>query len=121
MFYRANEDKLIDCADYKYADDCRETNITTREYYYQNEDKFAIDKNNELVNISETQEYMNRILEKEKAKQIISLQAQVDELDKKRIRAICEPSIKDASTGQTWLEYYNLQIKDLRNQIAELE
>lgn len=121
MFYRIDNGKLIDCADYKYANDCLETNITTREYYHQNEDKFAIDENNELVNISDTQEYMTRILEKEKAKQIIYLQSQVDELDQKRIRAVCEPSVKDESTEQTWLEYYNLQIQELRNQIAELE
>lgn len=48
------------------------------------------------------------------------LQSQIEELDQKRIRAGFEPSIKDESTGQTWLDYYNLQIVDLRTQIANL-
>lgn len=48
----------------------------------------------------------------------VELQKQVDELDIKRIRAIAEPSQKDENT--TWLEFYNSQIQDLRNQISEL-
>jgi len=48
------------------------------------------------------------------------LQAQIDELDKKRIRAGFEPTLKDETSGQTWLEYYTLQIQDLRDQIAAL-
>lgn len=40
------------------------------------------------------------------------------ELDKKRIRAIAEPSLKDEE--QTWLEYYNAQISGLRDELAEI-
>lgn len=47
-----------------------------------------------------------------------NLQSQIDELDKKRIRAIAEPSLKDEST--TWLEYYTDQILNLRSQISTL-
>ena len=43
---------------------------------------------------------------------------ELEELDKKRIRAIAEPSMKDEE--QTWLEYYNLQISGLRNELAEI-
>lgn len=49
-----------------------------------------------------------------------NLQAQIDELDKKSIRALREPSVKDESTGQTWLEFYNAQIQDLREQLASI-
>lgn len=42
---------------------------------------------------------------------------EIEDLDKKRIRAIAEPRIKDTITGQTWIEYYNLQIKELRSQL----
>lgn len=48
------------------------------------------------------------------------IQSQIDELDKKRIRAGFEPVVKDDATGQTWLEYYTEQIQYLRNQIADL-
>ena len=44
--------------------------------------------------------------------------SELEELDKKRIRAIAEPSMKDEE--QTWLEYYNLQISVLRNELAEI-
>lgn len=44
--------------------------------------------------------------------------SQLDELDKKRIRAIAEPSLKDEET--TWLEYYNSQITELRKELSEI-
>lgn len=46
------------------------------------------------------------------------IQAELDELDIKRIRAIAEPSLKDEET--TWLEYYNTKISELRNEYSEL-
>lgn len=45
-------------------------------------------------------------------------QFQIDELDKKRIRAIAEPNQKDENTS--WLDYYTSQIVDLREQIGKL-
>lgn len=48
------------------------------------------------------------------------IQGQIDKLDKQRIRAMAEPSIKDEETNQTWLEYYTQQIINLRTQIAEI-
>lgn len=47
------------------------------------------------------------------------LQEKISELDKKRIRAIAEPSLKDENT--TWLEFYNNQIIALRKEISELK
>lgn len=43
---------------------------------------------------------------------------ELDILDQKRIRAIAEPSLKDENT--TWLEYYNTQIANLRDELAEI-
>ena len=42
----------------------------------------------------------------------------LEELDKKRIRAICEPSMKTET--QSWLEYYNEQVLQIRQVMAEL-
>lgn len=61
-----------------------------------------------------------KIAAQEKQAQVTNLQAQIDEFDKKRIRAGFEPMVKDEVSGQTWLEYYTLQIRDLRAQIANL-
>ena len=45
--------------------------------------------------------------------------SKINELELKRVRAMAEPSVKDETTGQTWLEYYTLQIQDLRAQLIE--
>lgn len=73
-----------------------------------------------LTDISETQEYQNRVAQKEKEANIAELKQQIKELDEKRVRAVCEPQIKDMESGQTWLEYYTQQIQTLRVQIEEL-
>ena len=43
------------------------------------------------------------------------------ELDTKRIRAVCEDEVKDEKTGETWLDYYNSQVYDLRIELASLQ
>jgi len=53
--------------------------------------------------------------------EIEQLYKEIENLDKKRIRAICEPSIKDEETGETWLDYYNGQVQLLRARIQELK
>jgi len=63
--------------------------------------------------------------EKEKAEQkrlsdIEKIKAELSELDSKRIRAICENEVKDAETGETWLDFYNNKVKELRTQLASL-
>ena len=81
---------------------------------------YSFDKNNKIIDITQTDDYKSKISEAEKTEKINDLQLQISEFDRKRIRAMCEPSIKDQTTGQTWLEYYNLQVQDLRNQIVAL-
>lgn len=73
-----------------------------------------------LTNISETEEYKTKVNEKEKEASLKDLKFQIEDLDKKRIRAIAEPSLKDGETGQTWLEYYTEQIQALRVQVNSL-
>lgn len=57
-------------------------------------------------------------LKKESEKK--QIQEQLVALDQKRIRAICEPELKNAEEGETWLEYYNSQIFELREKLAQL-
>lgn len=73
-----------------------------------------------LKDISTTPDYMTSQQSKEKEVLKVELKEQIDEIDKKRIRAMCEPSIKDESTGQTWLEYYNLQVQELREKLNSI-
>lgn len=62
--------------------------------------------------------------EKQRQKEIeeekSSIKSQLKELDEKRIRAICENEIKDETTGETWVEYYNNQVIELRKQLNNL-
>ena len=43
---------------------------------------------------------------------------ELDILDRKRIRAIAEPTMKDENI--TWLEYYNNEISALREELASI-
>ena len=45
----------------------------------------------------------------------LEIQKKLDELDKKRIRAVCEPTMK--TEAQSWLDYYNEEIKKLREML----
>lgn len=77
-------------------------------------------QNGQIVDISSTDDYKAKVLTQKKAEKKTQLEIQLEELDKKSIRAMREPSVKDESTGQTWLEFYNAQIQDLRAQLAPL-
>ena len=56
-----------------------------------------------------------------KEDKIARIQEELFLLDQKRIRAVCEPELKDAQEGQTWLEYYNFKVFELREQLAQLQ
>lgn len=55
-----------------------------------------------------------------KAKRKAEIEAELAALDNKRIRAVCEPSVKDEETGETWLDYYNSEIAVLRAEYLTL-
>lgn len=76
----------------------------------------------EVINYLESEdEYQKRKTNEELQLNIDLLISNIQDLDFKRIRALCEPSIKDDETGETWLDYYNAQISDLRNQLQDLQ
>lgn len=81
---------------------------------YENEYSFI---DNKWVKLSE-EEAQAKQLTIQNAIRLNEIQAELDELDRKRIRAIAEPSLKDENT--TWLEYYNSQISELRNEYTQL-
>lgn len=101
--------------------------------------------NEEFQNIEVSEEVYNRFLEdtdyyiwengaiidnpkyqtiKEKEnirKQIEEINEKLSVLDLKRIRAVCEDEIRNEKTGETWLDFYNSQIYDLRTKLNSLE
>lgn len=54
-------------------------------------------------------------------KRLLEIQEELQELDKKRVRAVCEDEIKDTTTGETWVEYYNKQAQTLRAEYKTLQ
>ena len=97
-----------------------------------NNSKIIIPYNNSVIAVNQ-KEYefengtwkklsQNEIEEKqqklEKETRIEEINIQLEELDKKRIRAIAEPSLKDEEIS--WLEFYNSQVIELRNELIEL-
>ena len=87
------------------------------EVKYQNGEKVS-----EIVVYTETEEeYHTRKLNYELCEQLATLISKLKELDLKRIRAVCEPSVKDEETGETWLEFYNSQIFEKREELQELQ
>lgn len=76
----------------------------------------------EIIDFLETEEeYEKRKINEELQIEIDNLSQNLQNIDLKRIRAVCEPCVKDPETGETWLDYYNAQILDLREQIQELQ
>lgn len=123
MFY-TNQNGNILCSDdrlilEKFYKNIQELpNITTNEYQ-TNKDKFKLE-DNQIINIENTAEYI--LLEKEKTKnlEIEQIKKELEELDIKSIRAMREPSLINQESEQTWLEYYQNQITNLRNRLNQL-
>ena len=99
----------------------------------QSEGKIIIFYNNSVIAVN-LEEYSNQNgtwiklspeqieANKEEKRKQIRVQEINDELnkfDQKRIRAMAEPSMKDENIS--WLEYYNKQIIDLRNELILLQ
>lgn len=84
--------------------------ISDNEKYIYSEEKIIPNPNYEkILKVRNKSEKISQIIEK------------LNELDSKRIRAVCENQIKDSQTGETWLEYYNSQANELRSELQAIE
>ena len=113
MYIEIKDNKLLSWCEKPYLD----YKYVEIDYSTFDPDKFSV-IDGVLADISNTQEYKNKISQGEKESTLANLKSQVAELDTKRIRAIAEPALRDQESGQTWLEYYTEQIQELRAQIA---
>lgn len=98
----------------------------------QENGKIVIPYNNNVIAVDETQyefkdgvwtklsneEYTVKQQAIQNAMRIEEIKKELDELDKKRIRALTEPSLKDEDT--TWLEFYNQEISRLREELSKI-
>ncbi len=84
--------------------------ISDNEKYIYSEEKIIPNPNYEKI-----------LKERNKSEKISQIIEKLNELDSKRIRAVCENQIKDTQTGETWLEYYNSQANKLRSELQAIE
>lgn len=85
--------------------------------YSQNPLKYTLKDNKVIPNPNiESEITLQNNLEK-----ITQIENKLKTLDEKRIRAICENEIKDTQTGETWLDYYNKQIINIRKELKEIK
>lgn len=115
MYIKIEENILKEWADWEF-DGSTFVNVDCSTF---ESEKYEV-QNGELVNISLTEEYLAKKQEEFRQSRIMDLKTEIAELDKKRIRAICEPEIKDEASGQTWLDYYNEQILAKRTELEGL-
>lgn len=112
MYVEIKENKLLSWCEMPYSN-----------YEYVNIDYSTFDPieyiivNNQLIKDLTNPVY----IQEQKNKKIFEIKQELSELDTKRIRAIAEPSLKNEETGETWLEYYNSEILDLRNELEGLK
>ena len=72
-------------------------------------------------NIIVNPDYKTKKAQENIQNQIEEIKTELNNLDTKRIRAVCENEVKDSETGQTWLEYYNEQVLELREKLNSLD
>jgi len=113
------------CTNKEYADFavyCNENgfHIESSESYFYALESYQTIRNNEVFDLRNDTEFQNQQMQIEVDLRKLAIEKQIDELDKKRIRAMCEPAIKNAQTGETWLSYYNSLIVVLRQELAQI-
>ena len=117
--YIENE-KIIGCGEFPTTnEDISSVEVSEKIYtqYLKDTDKYIWDNGT----IKENPEY-------DKVKNTKRINAEIEEindklsvLDLKRIRAVCEDEVRNEKTGETWLDFYNSQIYDLRTKLKSLE
>lgn len=115
MYVEIKENKLLSWCENPYKD----YEYVEIDYSTFDPEKYMVNEG-VLVDISGTQEYQDKIVQREKEGLVADLKLQLEALDKKRMRAMAEPELKDTESGETWLEYYNQQAKNIRGQIASI-
>lgn len=109
--------------DLQYADFVVEHNHNNGRLIKETESAVFALEANEIINNCGipviNQNYETECIKKEQIVRIEEIKQELNELDRKRIRAMCEPS--EYSNGLSWLEYYNNQAQALRAELQELE
>jgi hypothetical protein len=85
--------------------------------YHENFNKYVFSEGK----IIENPNYEAEKEQQQKQARMEEIYEELDALDIKRVRAICENEVKDTQSGETWLEYYNNQVTALREELQNLK
>ena len=114
------DQKIIGCGEFPITNE-QITNIEVSQdiytQYLKDTDKYIWDNGS----IKENPKYDNIKNSKRINAEIDEINDKLSILDLKRIRAVCEDEIRNEKTGETWLDFYNSQIYDLRMKLKSLE
>lgn len=122
-FYEENFENAIEITDEYWMELLKKQNEGKIIILYENnviavnDYEYELNSENKWVKLTET-EMKTRQLSIQNAIRTQEIQNELDMLDRKRIRAIAEPSLKDENT--TWLEFYNSQISELREELSKI-
>ena len=120
MYIYVENNKINGCGEFpNQKEDCSNIEVSKEIYDKFLEDTtYFIFKDGKII---ENSQYARLKEEEEIKRQIEEINEKLDLLDTKRIRAVCEDEIRNEKTGETWLEFYNSQIYDLRTLLKSLE
>lgn len=122
MFYVIKNDKLYEYGDnvhsaWEYPQEAKELAGVTLMEFQDNQDKYRVE-NGCLVDISQTEEYLAAEAQKAKEARKEEIQAALEALDMKCIRAMREGG--EDEDGTPFLEKYQAEISALRQEYNSL-
>lgn len=121
-FYKENFENAIEITDEYWCLLLNEQNLGKMIIPFNNsviavdEDEYSFE-NNVWEKLTDDEVQKKKTAKQNSAKKA-ELEAQLEELDKKRIRAVAEPSEKE--DGISWLEYYNSIAENLRTELSKI-
>lgn len=115
-YYLSENGIIIQFSNWRFDENCLET----EEEIIRDEFSGQLYLQSDYDALVLTNEYGEKVIAEQNKARKAELTAQIKDLDLKRIRAGFEPSVKDETTGETYLEYYTNQIIAIRNEISNL-
>lgn len=123
MFYVIKNNSLYEYGDnlsraWEYPSEAKELAGVDVITFEENRDKYTI-SNGSLVDISNTETYLNSVAQKAKENRIAEIKTELNALDLKCIRALREGGTDD--DGVPYLEKFQAEISKLRAELSSLQ
>lgn len=123
MFYVIKNNSLYEYGDnlsraWEYPSEAKELAGVDVITFEENRDKYTI-SNGSLVDISNTETYLNSVAQKAKENRIAEIKTELNALDLKCIRALREGGNDD--DGVPYLEKFQAEISELRAELSSLQ